>query len=65
MVFRGKNAKGRFVYLSKDTYDILTKYLKIRKSARIQSIFFVEKGLYKGKAISVRGIQKRIEDKSM
>lgn len=61
LVFRGKGAKGRVVYLSKDTYDILTEYLKIRKSASIQSIFLVEKGLYKGKAISVRGIQKRIE----
>ncbi len=61
LVFRGKGSKGRVVYLSKDTYNALTKYLKRRKTARNQFIFLVEKGLYKGKAISVRGIQKRIE----
>lgn len=61
LVFKGKGSKGRVVYFSKDTYDILSKYLKKRKRSRIQSVFLVEKGIYKGKAISVRGIQKRIE----
>ena len=61
LVFRGKGAKGRVVYLSRDTYDVLTKYFKKRKLAGRQFVFLVEKGAYKGKAISVRGIQKRIE----
>lgn len=61
LVFKGKGSKGRVVYFSKDTYDILSKYLKNRKSSRVQSVFLVEKGIYKGKGISVRGIQKRIE----
>ncbi len=61
LVFRGKGTKGRVVYFSQDTYDVLTKYLKQKKSARVQSVFLVEKGPYKGKSISVRGIQKRIE----
>ncbi len=61
LVFKGKGAKGRVVYFSRDTYEALIIYLKRRKSSRIQSVFLVEKGTYKGKAISVRGIQKRIE----
>lgn len=64
LVFRGKGAKGRVVYLSKDTYNVLTKYFKRRKSSGEQFIFLVEKGTYKGKPISVRGIQKRIEQYS-
>lgn len=61
LIFQGKGAKGRIVYFSQDTYDALLAYMKIRKSSKIQNLFLVEKGIYKGKAISVRGIQKRIE----
>ncbi len=61
LIFKGKGAKGRIVYFSQDTYDALVVYLKRRKSSKIQNLFLVEKGTYKGKAISVRGIQKRIE----
>ncbi len=61
LVFKGKGSKGRVVYFSQDTYDVLKIYLKDRKLSRAQSVFLVEKGLYRGKAISVRGIQKRIE----
>lgn len=61
LVFKGKGSKGRVVYFSKDTHDVLSKYLEKRRGARTQSLFLVEKGTYKGKAISVRGIQKRIE----
>jgi len=35
--------------------------LERRKYSRPQGLFLVEKGTYKGKEISVRGIQKRIE----
>ena len=61
LIFKGKGAKGRIVYFSKDTYDALVGYIKRRKPLRTQSLFLVEKGTCKGKAISVRGIQKRIE----
>ncbi len=36
-------------------------YLQQRSSSRVNKVFLVEKGTYKGKPISVRGIQKRIE----
>ncbi len=61
LIFKGKGAKGRVVYFSKDTYDALVGYMKIRRPLRTQGLFLVEKGMCKGKEISVRGIQKRIE----
>lgn len=61
LIFKGKGAKGRIVYFSKDTYDALVAYIKIRRPLRTQGFFLVGKGPCKGKAISVRGIQKRIE----
>jgi site-specific recombinase XerD len=60
-VINGKGAKDRVVYLSKDAFDTLIKYLKQRRSNKIKKVFLVEKGSFKGKPISVRGIQKRIE----
>ena len=61
LIFKGKGAKGRIVYFSKDTYNALVTYIKVRRPLRTQGLFLVEKGIYKGKDISVRGIQKRIE----
>jgi site-specific recombinase XerD len=61
IVQQGKGGKGRVVYISNDAYDALKAYLKLRSSNRIKRVFLVEKGTYKGQAISVRGIQKRIE----
>ena len=61
LIFKGKGAKGRIVYFSKDTYDALVAYIKRRRPLRTQGLFLVEKGTCKGKEISVRGIQKRIE----
>ena len=61
IVEQGKGGKGRVVYISADAYDALTSYLKLRSHYRAKRVFLVEKGDYKGKAISVRGIQKRIE----
>ncbi len=60
-VYEGKGAKDRVVYLSKDTYKALVRYLKLRPSSRARRVFLVEKGRFKGKPISVRGIQKRME----
>lgn len=57
----GKGAKDRVVYISNDAADALAVYLRKRVQTREQKVFLVEKGLCKGKPISVRGIQKRIE----
>jgi len=61
IVQQGKGGKGRVVYISSDAHDALKFYLKLRSSNRTKRVFLVEKGTYKGQAISVRGIQKRIE----
>ena len=61
MVEQGKGGKDRVVYISDDAQDALIAYLKLRSRNRTKRIFLVEKGTYKGQAISVRGIQKRIE----
>ena len=61
MVQQGKGGKDRVVYISNDAHDALIAYLKLRSRNRTKRIFLVEKGTYKGQAISVRGIQKRIE----
>jgi site-specific recombinase XerD len=60
-ILNGKGSKDRVVYISKDAGTALVRYLKVRPSSRAKKIFLVEKGDCKGKSISVRGIQKRIE----
>ena len=60
-VYNGKGAKDRVVYISPDTYEVLVAYVKARLSSRVKKVFLVEKGTHKGKPISVRGIQKRME----
>jgi site-specific recombinase XerD len=61
MVLNGKGGKDRVVYMSEDAANGLDAYLKLRRYSRMKKVFLVEKGDYKGKPISVRGIQKRIE----
>jgi site-specific recombinase XerD len=61
MVLNGKGSKDRVVYLSEDSVEALDAYLKLRRHSRMKKVFLVEKGNCKGKPISVRGIQKRIE----
>ena len=61
MVLNGKGRKDRVVYMSDDAAEALDAYLKLRRHSRMKKVFLVEKGDYKGKPISVRGIQKRIE----
>jgi site-specific recombinase XerD len=61
MVRSGKGAKDRVVYISADAGNALAAYLQERIVTKEQRVFLVEKGLCKGKPISVRGIQKRIE----
>jgi site-specific recombinase XerD len=61
MVIQGKGGKDRVVYISQDAHKALTDYLKLRSHYRTKNVFLVDKGTYKGQAISVRGIQKRME----
>jgi site-specific recombinase XerD len=61
MVLDGKGGKGRVVYISDDAVAGLMAYLKQRSHRQVRGVFLVEKGDYKGQAISVRGIQKRME----
>lgn len=61
MVRQGKGGKDRVVYISDDAYEALSVYLKSRSHYRVKKVFLVERGKYKGKPISVRGIQKRME----
>jgi site-specific recombinase XerD len=61
LIQSGKGAKGRVVYLSNDAHEALVAYLKVRPSSRAKRLFLAEKTPYRGKPISVRGIQKRME----
>ena len=60
-VYGDKGQKDRVVYISPDTYDALAAYVRQRLSLRVKKIFLVQKGTHKGKPLSVRGIQKRME----
>ena len=60
-VLQGKGAKDRVVYLSNDASEALVQYLRVRPASRVKEVFLVNKGRCRGKAISVRGIQKRLE----
>ena len=57
----GKGAKDRMVYISNDAAMALAKYLRTRPKTEERQIFLAEKGRCKGKPISVRAMQKRIE----
>jgi site-specific recombinase XerD len=61
IVKSGKGAKGRMVYMSTDSHSAIKEYLRVRQSVRTKALFLVDKGALKGKPISVRGIQKRLE----
>jgi site-specific recombinase XerD len=60
-VFNGKGSKDRVVYLSDDALVALQAYMQKRKWSKEKRVFLVQKGPLRGKPISVRGIQKRIE----
>ena len=61
IVYNGKGKKDRVAFISDDAKAALCRYLKQRSSSRVKKIFLVEKGIYKGKPISVHGIKKRME----
>jgi site-specific recombinase XerD len=58
----GKGAKDRIVYMSSDALLALTDYLRVRPPSKAKRIFLVEKGTCTGSPISIRGIQKRMEN---
>jgi site-specific recombinase XerD len=57
----GKWRKDRIVYISDDAIQALADYLKIRPDTPTQNLFLVQKGTCRGLALSIRGIQKRME----
>jgi site-specific recombinase XerD len=59
-IFHGKGAKDRVVYMSEDARSALLAYLE-KRSSKARALFLVQKGPMRGKPLSVRGIQKRIE----
>ena len=59
-VSHGKGAKDRVVYMSEDARCALLSYLA-KRSSKARGLFLVQKGPMRGKPLSVRGIQKRIE----
>jgi site-specific recombinase XerD len=61
LVLNGKFRKDRIVYMSYDTIDSLQAYIKTRPTSKARMLFLVQKGRYKGKPLSIRSIQKRIE----
>jgi len=61
IIRNGKGAKGRVTYISNDAAEALAAYLQVRQETVQDSVFLVEKGIHKGKPLSVRGIQKRME----
>ena len=60
-VYEGKGLKDRVVYVSHDAHHALIEYLKVRPHSRAKHVFLVEKGRCAGSPMSVRGIQKRME----
>jgi len=59
-VSNGKGGKDRVVYMSEDARSALSAYLAKRPS-KAKGLFLVQKGPMRGKPLSVRGIQKRME----
>ena len=53
--------KDRVVCISDDAIGALAEYLRTRPDSNTHKIFLVHKGTYRGLALSIRGIQKRME----
>jgi site-specific recombinase XerD len=61
LIRAGKGAKDRMVFISTDAAVALARYLRERPVTEKKQIFLAEKGRCKGKPISVRAMQKRVE----
>lgn len=57
----GKGGKDRTTYFNSDAGSALAAYLRVRPPTWERRVFLVEKGTYRGRPLSVRGIQKRVE----
>jgi len=60
-IYHAKGASERVVYLTKDAYQALLAYLKVRSFSRVKRLFLVNKGRFRGQPLDVRGIQYRIK----
>lgn len=60
-VKNSKWGRERIFFISNDAHAALLAYIAVRPVGKAKKLFLVEKGSYRGKPISVRGIQKRIE----
>ncbi len=61
LVEDGKSGKDRVVYMSADVLQSLADYLRVRPVSRTGTVFLSEKGPSRGRPISIRGIQRRME----
>ena len=61
IIYDPKWGKDRVAYVSDDALQALLDYLRVRPASKTKNIFLVQKGTYRGRALSVRGIQKRME----
>jgi site-specific recombinase XerD len=61
LVLNGKFRKDRIVYMSDDAIDALQTYIRTRPPSRARKVFLVQRGLYRGKPLSIRSVQKRME----
>ena len=61
LVEDGKGAKDRVVYMSDDALHALAAYMRLRPQSKARKIFLAEKEPCMGQPISIRGIQRRME----
>ena len=61
LIKAGKGCKDRIVYISNDAAVALARYLRKRPRSREKRIFLAVKGRCRGRPISVRAVQKRVE----
>lgn len=61
IIYDPKWGKDRVAYVSDDALEALLDYLRVRPASKAKKVFLVDKGTYRGKPLSVRGIQKRME----
>jgi site-specific recombinase XerD len=61
IVYDSKWGKDRVAYVSDDALKTLIDYLRLRPASKAKKLFLVQKGTYRTKPLSVRGIQKRME----
>jgi len=61
IIHDAKWGKDRIVYMSDDATGGLIEYLKTRPLSQTDRVFLNQKGLYRGRPLTIRGIQKRME----